>query len=67
MTVVNAAIFGMGWSGKKLTESLADDPHVRIVAGVEPNAPAVRDFAARCRFPIRGELSAVLADPAIHA
>jgi hypothetical protein len=28
---------------------------------------AVRDFAARCRFPIRGELSAVLADPAFHA
>jgi predicted dehydrogenase len=58
---------GWGWWGNKLTESRPDVPHLRIVAGVEPNAPAVRDFAARCRFPIHGDMSAVLADPVIHA
>ncbi len=63
--MISAAIVGLGWWGKKLTQVIAGSPALRIVRGVDPNAAAVADFNPG--FPISGDLDAALADPQVQA
>ena len=65
--MISAAIVGLGWWGRKLTQSIAGSQFLRIVKGVQLNQAGVADFAASCGFPIVADLDAALADPAVQA
>lgn len=65
--MISAAIVGLGWWGRKLTQSIAGSPFLRIVKGVEPNQAAVADIAPTCGFPIVADFDQALADPAVQA
>jgi predicted dehydrogenase len=62
-----AAIVGLGWWGRKMTELVQrNSDEIRFVAAAEPN-PDAREFAARCGVPLSPTYEAVLADPDVEA
>src|SRR4051812_36381990 len=65
--MVNAAIVGLGWWGKKLAGSVRDSKCIQVIRGVEPNPAATQDFAESCGFPISSAYSAALEDPTVEA
>jgi predicted dehydrogenase len=65
--MIGAAIVGLGWWGKKLSQSIAESRAIRFVRGVEPSETAVAGFAASCGFPIGTSYEEALADPAVQA
>jgi predicted dehydrogenase len=68
MSQVNAAIVGLGWWGRKMTELVqAKSDRIRFLRAVDVNLDAARDFAAQKKLPVTASYDEVLADPAIEA
>jgi len=66
--VLNAAIVGLGWWGKRLVAAArAVNAPIRFVRGVTLEPDSVRDFAAEHALLIGTSYDEVLADPAIEA
>jgi predicted dehydrogenase len=68
MSIVDAAIVGLGRWGKNHTEAIqAKSERIRFVRGVDTAPEKVREFAARHDLPLTTDFAEVLADPAIRA
>jgi predicted dehydrogenase len=65
--MLNAAIIGLGWWGKRLVGSVQGSRLIRFARGVTLEPEAVRDFAAANGLAIGTSFEDVLADPAIDA
>lgn len=65
--MLNAAIVGLGWWGKKLTEAIQGSPLIRFTRGVSFEPDLVRDFCAQHGLQLGTSFEEVLADPAIAA
>jgi predicted dehydrogenase len=66
--VIDAAIVGLGRWGRALVESVqGKSARLRFVLGVEPDAAAVREFAAQHRFGFAAGLAQVLPDRSVAA
>ena len=65
--MLNAAIVGLGWWGKRLVESVEGSDAIRFLRGVTFEPEAAREFAAQHRLTIGTGYADVLADPAIEA
>ncbi len=63
--MISAAIVGLGWWGKKLSQVIAGSSALKIVRGVEPNAAALEGFNPG--FPVSGDFDAALADKSVQA
>jgi len=61
--VINAAVIGLGWWGRKVVADLADSPHVNIALGVDSQEQARSSVAV----PTACDYESALADPAIDA
>lgn len=66
-SMLNAAIFGLGWWGRHMVRRMAASDKLRIVRAVDANPDAAADFAADHRLPLTSSAEDVLADPAIDA
>jgi predicted dehydrogenase len=64
--VINAAVVGLGWWGRKVVHDLAGSEHVQIVAGVDVDADA-RDAMRQFLGDVRTDLDDVLGDDAVDA
>jgi predicted dehydrogenase len=68
MSMLDAAIVGLGRWGKNLTEAIQNkSERIRFVRAVDAAPDKVREFAARHELPLTTEFSEVLADPGIKA
>jgi predicted dehydrogenase len=68
MSIIDAAIVGLGRWGKNLTEAIQNrSERIRFVRGVDAAPEKVREFAARHDLPLTTDFAGVLADPAIRA
>ena len=68
MSMLDAAIVGLGRWGKNLTEAIqAKSERIRFVRGVDAAPEKVREFAARHELPLTTDFAGVLADPSIKA
>ena len=66
--MIDAAIVGLGRWGRALVESVqGKSARLRFVLGVEPDAAAVREFAAQHRFGFAAGLAQVLPDRSVAA
>ena len=66
--MIDAAIVGLGRWGRSLVESVqAKSPKLRFVAGVDPDAAAAHEFAARHGFRLLSSYEDALKDAAISA
>jgi len=66
--MIDAAIVGLGRWGKTLVEAVqGKSDKLRFTHAVSRNPDRLRDFAGRHQLVVVGELTQVLADPAIHA
>jgi predicted dehydrogenase len=65
--MLNAAIVGLGWWGKRLVESVEGSEAIRFTRGVTFEPDAAQEFAARHKLAIGTEYATVLDDPAIEA
>jgi predicted dehydrogenase len=66
--MIEAAIVGLGRWGKTLVEAVqGKSDKLRFTHAVSRNPDRLRDFAGRRQLVVVGELTQVLADPAIHA
>jgi len=68
MSMMDAAIVGLGRWGKNHTEAIqAKSERIRFVRGVDTAPEKVREFAARHDLPLTTDFAEVLADPTIKA
>jgi predicted dehydrogenase len=68
MRQVNAAIVGLGWWGRKMTQLLQDKgDRIRLVKAVEPNLEPARDFSATQGLTVVSSYDEVLSDPSVEA
>ncbi|HEY2137718.1 MAG TPA: Gfo/Idh/MocA family oxidoreductase [Xanthobacteraceae bacterium] len=65
--MLNAAIIGLGWWGKRLVQSVQGSSVIRFARGVTLEPDAAREFAATNGLGIGTSFEDVLADPAIQA
>jgi predicted dehydrogenase len=66
--MVNAAIIGLGWWGKRLVEAArAVDAPIKFTRGVTLEPDSIRDFAAANKIEIGTSYEDVLADKSIEA
>ncbi len=65
--MIDAAIVGLGWWGKRLSGFIADSKEIRFVRGVEPNQPVLGSFADSCGFPITADFDDALNDDRVDA
>jgi predicted dehydrogenase len=66
--VLDAAIVGLGRWGRSLVESVqGKSRRIRFTRGVDSAPDKAREFAARHGFALHGDITDVLADPAIKA
>src|SRR5262245_15000921 len=65
--MLNAAIIGLGWWGKRLVESVQGSTVIRFSRGVTLEPELARDFAADHKLAIGTSYDDALADPAIQA
>jgi predicted dehydrogenase len=65
---VQAAIVGLGWWGRKITELVQTrSDHLHFTRAVEPNADPGSDFASKMGIQLSQSYDEVLADPAVDA
>ncbi|RDH78274.1 gfo/Idh/MocA family oxidoreductase [Mycolicibacterium moriokaense] len=64
--MINAAVVGLGWWGRKIVRDLDGSEHVRIVAGVDVD-PAARESMADSAIGIHQDMDAVLEDDGVDA
>ena len=65
--MLNAAIIGLGWWGKRLVGSVKGSQLIRFARGVTLEPDLARDFAAEHGFALGTSLDEVLADRTIEA
>jgi len=65
--MLNAAIVGLGWWGKRLVESVEGSDVIRFTRGVTLEPEAAHEFAAKHGLTIGTDYAEVLADSAIEA
>ncbi len=65
--MLNAAIIGLGWWGKRLVGAVQGSRLIRFARGVTLEPEAARDFAAANGLAIGTSFEDALADPAIQA
>jgi predicted dehydrogenase len=65
--MLNAAIVGLGWWGKRLVESVEGSDAIRFTRGVTLEPEGVGEFAAKHGLTIGTQYADVLADPAVQA
>jgi len=65
--MLNAAIIGLGWWGKRLVGSVKGSQLIRFARGVTLEPDQARDFAAEHGFALGTSLDEVLADRTIEA
>jgi predicted dehydrogenase len=65
--MLNAAIIGLGWWGKRLVGSVKGSRLIRFARGVTLEPELARDFAAEHAFALGTSLDEVLADRSIEA
>jgi predicted dehydrogenase len=66
--MLNTAIVGLGWWGKRLVEAARDfSAPIRFVRGVSLEPDTVRDFAAANKIALGTSFEEVLADPSVQA
>jgi predicted dehydrogenase len=65
--MLNAAIVGLGWWGKRLVESVEGSEAIRFVRGVTLEPETIGEFAAKHRLAIGTSYQEVLSDPTIDA
>jgi predicted dehydrogenase len=66
--VIDAAIVGLGRWGRALVESVqGKSTRLRFVLGIEPDAGAAREFAARHGFKLSADYAEALSDLAVGA
>ncbi len=65
--MINVAIVGLGWWGKKLTASIAGSDKMTIVMGIEPDADTAAAVARTVNFPILDNSDAALVDEEVDA
>jgi len=66
--MINAAIVGLGWWGKSITNAVQDKSRkLRFVHGVTQELDATRDYAQEKGFRLSATLEEALADPAVQA
>ena len=64
--MINAAVVGLGWWGRKVVRDLDGSEHIQIVAGVDVE-PGARDAMAPWIDDVQADLGAVLRDDAVDA
>ena len=64
--MINAAVVGLGWWGRKVVRGLDGSEHIQIVAGVDVE-PGARDAMAPWIDDVHADLDAVLRDDAVDA
>ena len=65
--MLNAAVVGLGWWGRKIVTTLAGNRRIRVVAGVDPDADIARDLIADHGLRYLDDYDKALADEAIDA
>lgn len=66
--MINAAIIGLGWWGKSITDAVqGSSEKLRFVHGVTQELDATRDYAQAKGFRLSATLEEALADPAVQA
>ena len=65
--MLNAAVVGLGWWGRKIVTTLAGNGRIRVVAGVDPDADIARDLIADHGLRYLDDYDKALADEAIDA
>jgi len=65
--MVKAAVAGLGWWGRHITNSLASRGELRVVRAVDPNLDAHGAFARLHGLPLAATLDEALADPEVEA
>ncbi len=65
--IVRAAILGLGWWGRHITQALRESGRVRIVSAFDPATEASKVFADKHGLPLAPSFEAILADDAIDA
>ncbi len=66
--MINLAMVGLGWWGRKMVDVVQGRSDVvRIARAVDPNTEAARPFAAERGLPLSADLAEVLGDHAIDA
>jgi predicted dehydrogenase len=65
--MLNAAIIGLGWWGKRLVQAAEGSTLIRFARGVTLEPELARDFASEKKLAIGTSYEDVLADPAIQA
>jgi predicted dehydrogenase len=66
MTMIRAAIAGLGWWGKHMIRRMKDSQELQIVTAIEPN-PALESFAAEHGVRFTTRFADALGDPGIDA
>jgi predicted dehydrogenase len=64
--VINAAVVGLGWWGRKVVRDLDGSEHIQIIAGVDVE-PGARDAMAPWIDDVQPDFGAVLRDDAVDA
>lgn len=66
--MIDAAIVGIGWWGRKIVRAVQGKSRkIRFIRGVSKEPDSVRGFAAEYGFELAEDLSDVLADPRVQA
>ena len=65
--MIEAAIVGLGWWGKKLAEVARASRHIRFTLGVEPDPATARQAAETFGFPVVPDYARALGDARIRA
>ena len=66
--MIDAAIIGLGWWGRCLTDALqGNSEHIRFVRGVDLAPEAAAEFAAEKGFALTANYQDALGDPAVRA
>ena len=67
VSMVNIAMVGLGWWGRKMVDVLERSDIVKVTRIVEPNTNAARPVADEKRIPLSADLAEALADPNVEA
>ena len=65
--MLNVAVIGLGWWGRLICASLADNDKLRVVRGVDIALEAAGAFGQTHGFPVSATLAEALADPQVQA
>jgi predicted dehydrogenase len=64
--MLNAAVIGLGWWGKTITQRLSTSDEIRVTRAVDLFPDRHADYTAKFGVPVTGDYADVLADPDVH-